>query len=68
MSIEAKTAYVVADWKDTSQLINDFIQAIEMLGGKVYELSSFEGSDTYGFLISDKKLNKQQIKQLDHDL
>lgn len=58
-----KTHIVTADWKDTDGLIDEFKKAIKKIGGYVYDHPDFEGSDMYGFIVSNKKLNKLQIKK-----
>lgn len=58
-----KTTTVVADWKETEELINGFKKAIRKLGGYVYNHPDFKGSDTYGFIVSDEALTKKQIKE-----
>lgn len=52
---------ITADWKDTEDLVDGFIEVIKKLGGYVYQDPTCEGSDTYGFIVSDKKLKKKDI-------
>ena len=47
-------AHVGADWKDVEGLIDDFILAVEKLGGIVVEDPLTEGSDMFGFLVFKK--------------
>lgn len=61
-----KVSFVTADWKDIDGLVNDFKKSInKVFKGHVYQIPSFKGSDMYGFIISDKKLTKKEIKNLD---
>lgn len=55
---------VIADWKDTNDLIAEFKKAIEKLGGRVYLDPTCEGTDAYGFIVSDKKLTRSEIKEI----
>ena len=58
--------FVIADWKDTEELINGFKKAIKKIfNGKVYVAPSCKGTDTYGFIVSDQKLTLKQIHELD---
>ena len=58
-----KTFTIAADWKDTESLINGFKKAIQKLGGKVYVNPNFNGSDSYGFIISKKPMTKSEINE-----
>jgi hypothetical protein len=59
--------YVTADWKDIEGLSNSFKKAIEkVFKGKVYLAPSFNGTDSFGFIVSDKPLTRQQIKEIDY--
>ena len=63
---DPKTFCVAVDWKDIDGMAAAFKKAIEkVFGGKVYNLPSCQGSDTYGFIISDQKLTRKQIKEID---
>jgi len=57
-----KVTIVTADWKDIDGLANAFKKAIRKLGAHIYNHPDFEGSDTYGFIVSDKKLSRKKIK------
>ena len=63
---EPKISIVQADWKDAEGLIDGFRKAIKKLGGHVYESPTLKDSDTYGFIISDQKLTRKQIKDFDY--
>ena len=59
-----KTNYwVVADWKDTDGLIQGFKEILENFNLHMYDMPSLDGSDTYGFIISSKKLTQKEIKE-----
>lgn len=61
-----KTYSMAVDWKDIDGMAAAFKKAIEkVFGGRVYKLPSCKGSDTYGFIISDQKLTREQIKEID---
>lgn len=58
--------YVTADWKDIEGLANSFKAAIKkVFKGKVYLAPSFKGTDSFGFIVSDKPLTREQIKEFD---
>lgn len=60
------TFSMAVDWKDIDGMAAAFKKAIEkVFGGKVYNLPLCQGSDTYGFIISDQKLTRKQIKEID---
>lgn len=54
---EGKIEYVWADWKDISGLAIGFCNAIEEFGLYIIEDPLTEGSDTFGFIISDKPID-----------
>ena len=56
--------FIQADWKDVNGLIEGFIEALENFGLFIYEHPDMEGSDTYGFIVSNEKLNGKQINKL----
>lgn len=58
---DLKMTEVSADVGDVSWLVEGFINAIERLGGYVYDDPRHKGSDMYGFIVSNKKLTKKQI-------
>lgn len=58
-----RVTIVTADWKDLEELADGFKKAIKKLGGYVYNHPDFDGCDTYGFIVSDKKLTKKEIKE-----
>jgi hypothetical protein len=57
---------ITADWKDVEGLIDEMEKSIKFLGGFIYPLPSFEGTDMYGFIVSKTKLTKKQIKEIDN--
>jgi len=62
--MEKNVKFVYADWKDMNGLINGFEKAIEHFGLFIYEDPQTEGTDTYGFIITDKELNVGELQQL----
>ena len=52
---------VSADYKDIDGLSNEFSNAINLIGGYCYEDPALEGSDTYGFIVSNKPLTEEEI-------
>jgi len=64
---ETKDYYIfMADGDDFSEdAAEDFSEAVTMLGGFMYEIPSFEGHDMYGYIISKKKLSKEEIAEID---
>jgi hypothetical protein len=59
-----KIQFVGADWKDTSGLAEAFKKAINKSVGKqwVYDDPTCEGSDWFGYILSDTKLNEKQLR------
>jgi hypothetical protein len=55
------TIEVSADYRDINGLAEEFSVAIKEIGGYCYENPLFEGSDTYGFIISNKPLTEEEI-------
>lgn len=62
--MEKNVKFVHADWKDMIGLIERFEKAIEHFGLFFYDDPQTEGSDTFGFIISDKELNVGELQQL----
>lgn len=56
--------FVAADWKDIDGLIDEFKKALKNFGLFMYDDPDFEGTDCYGFIISNEKLIDEQIKKL----
>jgi len=59
-----KVQLVAADWKDIEGedgLIMGFYQALRRLGVFMVNHPDFEGSDTYGFLLSNRAMTKAEI-------
>ena len=54
---EGKIEYVWADWKDIGGLAEDFSDAIEKFGLYIIEDPHAEGTDAFGFIISDKPID-----------
>lgn len=53
-----------ADWKDTEGMAESFKEALEKMGKFVYGDPSSEGSDWYGYIISDVELSEKELKKL----
>lgn len=51
-----------ADWKDINGMIEEFEKALTALGLHIYDDPVMEGSDTYGFYISNQELTPEQIQ------
>ena len=49
------------DWKGSG--IPEFKKAIKAFGLHLYTDPTMDGSDMYGFILSDQKLTKKQIKK-----
>lgn len=56
--------HFAADYKDTEEIIDGFKEALERFGIKVYDDPNCEGTDTYGFLLSNEELTDDQVKEL----
>lgn len=59
---ELKVETVSADWKDVEGLIDGFRDALKKLGVVMISHPDFEGSDTYGFILSNRRLTKAELK------
>ncbi|MFA6335818.1 MAG: hypothetical protein WCX48_09780 [Bacteroidales bacterium] len=65
--MKPKVKFISADWKDIDNkggLIEQFVKAFRSYGLHIYQDSELEGTDMYGFIVSDQKLTKKQIKEL----
>jgi hypothetical protein len=52
------------DWKEISErAIEEFEKVIGELGGYMYDDPMFEGSDTYGFIVSKKEMDYNAIQK-----
>ena len=61
---ERIVAHFAADYKDTEELIDGFKEALARFGIKVYDDPNCEGTDTYGFLLSNEELTDEEVKEL----
>jgi hypothetical protein len=52
---------VSADWKDFEGFIEQLKPALERLGISMVEDPDYEGSDTYGFLLSNRPMTEKEI-------
>lgn len=51
------------DWKEISEeLCVDIADIVKELGGYMYDNTSYEGSDAYGFFITKKPMTKSQVR------
>ena len=60
-----KTQQVYYDWKDTAEAGEEFRRALRAFGLHVYRAPSCEGSDTYGFIVSNKPMTKAKLRKLE---
>jgi len=56
--------FVHADWKDMNGLIEGFTEALENFGLFIYDDPECEGSDMYGFVVSNEQLTDKQVAKL----
>ena len=61
---ERIVAQVSADCIDAEEVIEGFKDALEKFGIKVYDDPTCDGTDSYGFLLSNEELTKDEIKSL----
>jgi len=54
--------FISADWKDIDGLADGFIKACENFGVYVYEDPNYEGTDCYGYIITDHEMTDEEIK------
>ena len=53
------------DWKEIDgDVVKKWKKSVEALGGYLTEDPNYEGSDSYGFYISKKPIDKNLLKQL----
>ena len=62
--MKKKVKTVAADYKDVEDLLDQIFKSIKSFGLHVYQHPDFQESDMYGFIISDKPLTRQEIKEL----
>jgi len=62
---ESDYEIIGADWKELDDLINQIFEAVKKFGLFVYRRPSFEGSDSYGYIISKVKLSGKEIDEID---
>jgi hypothetical protein len=52
------------DWKEISEdVIKMLEKTIKSLGGYLQDDPTYEGSDTYGFIISKKPISKEKLRE-----
>lgn len=52
------------DWKEISEeVIKTMEKTIKSLGGYLQDDPTYEGSDTYGFIISKKPISKEKLRE-----
>lgn len=55
---------VTYDWKEISeQVIKLLEKTIKSLGGYLQDDPTYEGSDSYGFIISKKPISKEKLRE-----
>lgn len=57
----------VQSWDFKESPFDDLEEILEEFGIHMYELPSTEGSDTYGFIFSDKLLTDEDIEAIDEE-
>lgn len=62
MKTKPNINFVGADWKDINGLAESFTKVLEHYGLYVYEDPTTEGSDWYGYVVSDIELNKKELR------
>jgi len=60
-----KVTGIIRDCKDESSVIEDLIKIMKKNGINVYPIPSCDGTDMIGYFVSNDKLTKQEIKELD---
>lgn len=61
-----KLAKISWDWKSGPDL-KALRKALTPLGVQVYEDPTFEGSDSFGYLFSDKPLTSEEVANVTQD-
>ena len=52
------------DWKEISEEVIKMLEkTIKSLGGYLQDDPTYEGSDTYGFIISKKPISKEKLRE-----
>ena len=59
-----KQMFISADWSDIEGLVDEFEKALKNFGLFMYNDPGFEGTDCYGFVISNETLTDEQIAKL----
>lgn len=62
LGTRARIQFISYDWKESP--IKEFERALKAFGIYMYPDPCFEGTDTYAFILSEKKLTKKQIEKL----
>lgn len=60
-----KVEAVSYDWKDSEGGLEQIQKALKAHGIHMQQSPMHEGTDTYGFHISNKKLSKKELKEAD---
>lgn len=63
IAVEQDVQEVIADWKNTDELIESFRKALDKLGISMIDHPVFEGSDTLGFIISRAPLTAEEVDE-----
>lgn len=68
MDKRLKSASVAWDWKASGEEIAEELEkALAKFGLVLTEHPATEGSDTYGYIISNRKLNKEELKEAENE-
>lgn len=60
-----KTQYIILDWKEFSEdAERQFKQALKTFGVHMYLDPDCDGTDAYGFILSDTKLTAKQVRAM----
>jgi hypothetical protein len=58
------TQTVAADWKDIESLLTQMKRALKVLGVEMIDHPDFNGSDMYGFILSNRPLTENEVAGL----
>lgn len=68
MKKQLKSATVAWDWKASGEeIVEELKQALANFGLVVTEHPATEGSDTYGYIISNRTLTKAELKEAEDE-
>lgn len=58
---------VSSDCRDTDGLVDSFTSALKSFGLHIIEDPRFDGSDMFGFLISNRKITLKELDEIVED-